>query len=128
MHFTDEPTPRHESGYFAHHGLLAPGIKLFRKLGFPAKSTWIAGAMLVPVVILLAQLYQIETRKLALTQLEREGLRYVNSVTDFSHQLFALRAAAMAQATDLKQKQSAVEVAFAKVQQLEKDLAPVFFQ
>ncbi len=126
MHFTDEPTPRRESGYFAHHGVLAPGIKLFRRLGFPAKSAWMVGAMLAPVVILLAQLYQVETGKLTSTHMERQGIGYVNGVTDFTRELFALRAAAMAQAADLKQQQSAVEVAFAKVQQLEKDLGPVF--
>lgn len=125
MHFPDERSPRQESGYFAYHGWLAPGIKLFRKLGFPAKLAWMVGAMLVPMLVLLAQLYQVETGKLALAHVERQGLRYAHGVVDFSRELFALRAVAVSQAGDLKQKQSALEVAFANVQQLETELGPV---
>ena len=113
MHFTDEPPPRHATGYFSHHGWLAPGIKLFRKLGFPAKSAWMLGAML-------------ETGKLATIDQERQGLRYVNGVSGLARELFALRAAAMAQTADLKPQQSAAEAAFATLQQLEKELGPVF--
>ena len=126
MHFTDEPPPRHATGYFSHHGWLAPGIKLFRKLGFPAKSAWMLGAMLAPVLILLAQLYHVETGKLATIDQERQGLRYVNGVSGLARELFALRAAAMAQTADLKPQQSAAEAAFATLQQLEKELGPVF--
>ena len=126
MHFTDGSSPRIESGFFAYHGLLAPGVRLFRRVGFLAKSAWVVGAMLVPVVVLLVQLYQAENTLLVSTDIERQGLRYVRGVTDFTQDLFALQAAALAGSTDLKQKQSVVEGAFTKVQQLEKDLGPVF--
>lgn len=126
MHFPGESGAKGDAGYFAHHGWLAPGIKLFRRLSFPAKSAWMVGAMLVPMLILLAQLYRVEAGKMSTAQMERQGLTYINGVADLSRELVALRAAAMAQSADLKPKQSAVESAFAKVQQLEKELGPVF--
>ncbi len=126
MHFQDNRLPRSEAGFFEHHGGLAPGIRLFRNLRFPAKSAWVVGAMLTPVVILLAQLYRADTANITTTNMERQGLRYVNGVTDLMHELIALRAAAMTKATDLQQKQSNVDTAFAKIQQLENELGPFF--
>ena len=126
MNSPDESRSRSGAGYFAHHGWLAPGVKLFRKLGFPAKSAWVVGAMLTPVVILLAQQYKTNADNIATAEMERQGLSYVFGVTDLMHELGALRAAAMAKETDLKQKQMAVDTTLAKVQQLEKALGPVF--
>jgi methyl-accepting chemotaxis protein len=121
-----ENESRSGEGYFAHHGWLAPGVKLFRGLQFPAKSAWVVGAMLIPVIMLLTQLYAANAGNIAMTVLERQGLSYVNGVTELMRELGTLRSAAMAQATDLKQKQTAVDTALAKVQQLEKELGPGF--
>jgi hypothetical protein len=43
--------PRHDS-FFGHHGLLAPGVRLFRKLQFGAKAVLISLAFVVPLVML----------------------------------------------------------------------------
>jgi hypothetical protein len=115
-----------EASYFSHHGWLAPGIKLFRGLGFPAKSAWVVGAMLAPVVILLTQLYQSGIAGVETANQERQGIRYVNGVTALMHDLIALRAAAITKSPELKQKQASVETAFVKVQGLEKELGHVF--
>jgi hypothetical protein len=67
MQFTDEPNFKPETGYFTHHGWLAPGIRLFRNLSFPAKSAWVVAAMLAPVLLLLAQ----QRPNAAVAQLDR---------------------------------------------------------
>ena len=125
MQLPDDRSPRPAEGYFAHHGWLAPGIKLFRRIGFPAKSVWVIGAMLAPVAILLAQQYQTQTGNIASTNLERQGLVYVQGVTGLMRDLAALRTAAMLKATDLEERKTLVDAAFAKVQQLEKELGPI---
>lgn len=61
-------------GFFAHHGLWAPGVRLFRNLGFGAKTSLISVVILLPVLGLLAWLVQgdydaaLEARKNALRQ------------------------------------------------------------
>ena len=44
------------SGFFAHHGLWAPGVRLFRSLGFAAKAAIISLAFVVPSALLVAWL------------------------------------------------------------------------
>ncbi|MBP7522620.1 MAG: cache domain-containing protein [Leptothrix sp. (in: Bacteria)] len=44
------PGPSH---FFAHHGLWAPGVRLFRQLRFGAKAAIILGAVLLPLLLLL---------------------------------------------------------------------------
>jgi len=118
--------PQSDEGFFAHHGWLAPGIKLFRRLSFPAKSAWILVAMLIPVVILLLQLYQSEVSQIESSRKEREGLVYVNGVTDLLQDLSSLRSAAMLKAPELQQKSDAVRASSAKVQQLQSDFGAAF--
>jgi len=48
------PAKMDSVGFFAHHGFLAPGIRLFRSLHFGAKAALIAFALLVPLLGLLA--------------------------------------------------------------------------
>jgi methyl-accepting chemotaxis protein len=115
-----------ESGYFSHHGWLAPGIRLFRRLGFPAKSAWILGAMMVPMVILLLHHYISTAENIASSSLERQGLTYVSGVTDLLHELTAFREAAISKGNDLSPRQRAVEAVFIKVQRLESELGTTF--
>ena len=51
----------HESfgGFFAHHGIWAPGVRLFRNLGFAAKALTISLAFLLPLLAVLA--WQLKT-------------------------------------------------------------------
>lgn len=39
------------SGFFSHHGIWAPGVRLFRAIGFQAKAFIIALSFLVPLVL-----------------------------------------------------------------------------
>ncbi len=126
MQISDEPNFKPQSGYFTHHGWLAPGIRLFRNLRFPAKSAWVVTAMVAPVLLLLAQQYKAATDNIATTSLERQGLTYVNGVTDLMRDLTSLRSAAMFKEADLNQKQAAVSATFEKVQLLEKEYGATF--
>jgi len=47
---------RRDSGFFAHHGVWAPGVRLFRRLNFASKAFIISLAFMVPMVALLAWL------------------------------------------------------------------------
>jgi methyl-accepting chemotaxis protein len=47
-------TPARGSGFFAHHGIWAPGVRLFRRLGFSAKAVIISLAFMLPMLGLLA--------------------------------------------------------------------------
>lgn len=42
------------SGYFAHHGIWAPGVRLFRAIRFSAKAAIISLAFVVPLLALVA--------------------------------------------------------------------------
>jgi len=47
------PPSARDGGFFAHHGLWAPGIRLFRNLNFAAKALLISATFLLPVVALV---------------------------------------------------------------------------
>ena len=46
------------AGYFTYHGWLAPGVRLFRSLTFPAKAAWLLATLIIPIGGLLFQLYK----------------------------------------------------------------------
>jgi methyl-accepting chemotaxis protein len=106
-------------GYFSHHGWLAPGVKLFRRLSFPAKSAWILISVLIPIVSLLVLLYNTSSELIDTTQLERQGVAYVNATTDVIQDLSDLRHSAVTKAVDLGEKQGKVASAMAKLQALQ---------
>ena len=54
------------TGFFAHHGLWAPGVRLFRRLGFTAKALIVLLSFALPVGALLA----LQLRTLADTALD----------------------------------------------------------
>ena len=47
------PSPERASGFFAHHGLWSPGVRLFRRLNFASKALVISLALVVPLLLLL---------------------------------------------------------------------------
>lgn len=48
------PLPERVPGFFAHHGLWAPGVRLFRRINFSVKALIISVALTVPLLVLLA--------------------------------------------------------------------------
>jgi hypothetical protein len=50
---TRSARPDELPGFFRHHGVLSPGIRLFRSVGFPTKAAWVSLAFLAPISIVL---------------------------------------------------------------------------
>ena len=64
------------SGFFSHHGWMAPGVRLFRALRFPAKSAAISLAFLIPLALALYNLSSVSIVQVATARSERAGLAY----------------------------------------------------
>ena len=45
--------------FFRHHGWLSPGVRLFRRIGFPAKAAWISAAFVLPLAVMLGLLANV---------------------------------------------------------------------
>jgi len=45
--------------FFRHHGWLSPGIRLFRRIGLPAKAAWISVAFVLPLAVMLVLLANV---------------------------------------------------------------------
>jgi hypothetical protein len=65
-----------KSGYFAHHGIWAPGVRLFRRMAFSHKAWSITAVFLVPIGILTWSFLTGQQAQLASTALERQGVAY----------------------------------------------------
>ena len=115
-----------DAGYFTHHGWLAPGVKLLRNLHFPAKAAWILVSMLLPMASMLTLLYRANTDLTDTTQLERQGVTYVQAVTTLIQDLSELRHADMTHATDVSARQGRVGSSMEKVVQMQTALGPTF--
>jgi methyl-accepting chemotaxis protein len=60
-------------GFFAHHGIWAPGVRLFRRLGFTAKAVIISLAFMLPMLGLLA--WTLQNQSDQALQSRRDALR-----------------------------------------------------
>ena len=125
-------TPREskdESGFgnfFRYHGWLAPGVRLLRRLSFPAKSAWVAGAFLVPLVVMLFFLWSNANEQVEFADAEQKGLTYARPVLELVKTAQARRSGVVLQAADLTARQEAVRAAFEKVKAAQAELGKAF--
>jgi methyl-accepting chemotaxis protein len=63
-------------GYFAHHGFWAPGVRLFRAIGFTAKALIISAILLVPILYLGWSYLATTSANIAFSAKERLGVEY----------------------------------------------------
>ena len=117
------PSDPRSAGFFSYHGWLAPGVRLFRGLSFTSKSAWVLGTMLIPIVVLLVQLYRTNADTVDVAQMERQGLVYVNTVAKLIQDVSELRSAAVFKSADLAEKQKRVETSWSQVRQVQADPA-----
>ncbi|WP_367847309.1 methyl-accepting chemotaxis protein [Rhodoferax sp. WC2427] len=110
--------------FFSYHGWLAPGVRLFRSISFPAKAAWISTMFLVPLVLMLWLLWSSASEQIEVTRSERAGLVYVDPVTELITALQNQRRAAMAKAADLADTQSKTQTAFSAVAVQQKAFGP----
>jgi methyl-accepting chemotaxis protein len=74
-------------GFFAHHGIWAPGVKLLRRMGFAAKATTISLAFLVPMLALMAGLLLAQGEQAAHAQRDalRQQVELAHGVLQWAH-------------------------------------------
>jgi methyl-accepting chemotaxis protein len=83
-------------GFFAHHGVWAPGVRVFRRLRFAHKLTLMLLTLLLPVgVLLVLHLGHLQTQ-LQFTARERVGVQHLQELAAVSHHLLQTRNATRA--------------------------------
>ena len=83
--FKPPTAARHGSGFgdfFRYHGWLSPGVRLFRRLSFPAKAGWVAGAFMVPLATLMYFMVSLTLQQVSSTRSELDGVRYARPLID----------------------------------------------
>jgi methyl-accepting chemotaxis protein len=98
--------------FFRYHGWLSPGVRLFRQLGFPAKSMCIAGAFLLPLLVMLFALVSTELDQIRFAKAERAGIVTMRPLLALLDAAQARRHAAVLRQGDLASHQQAVKSAF----------------
>ena len=71
---------RHSAGFFAHHGVLAPGVRLFRRLTFRSKAVLISVAFLIPIMVQGAVYIKNSGVALRFTERAQIGIAYAAEV------------------------------------------------
>jgi methyl-accepting chemotaxis protein len=98
--------------FFRYHGWLAPGIRLFRSIGFRAKALWVACAFMAPLVVALYFLQTDESSQIEVARAELRGIDYLRPAIDLMRAAQARRYALMAQLPDIAERQDKVREAF----------------
>jgi methyl-accepting chemotaxis protein len=93
--------PHPPRGFFAFHGIWAPGVRLFRQVGFATKSTMITAAFAIPLAVLSWSFFTSNAKSIAFSAAEREGVTYVRAL------LPELAAAQTARAASMRGERSA---------------------
>ncbi|MCB1995254.1 MAG: hypothetical protein KDG57_05130, partial [Rhodoferax sp.] len=112
--------PGDTPAFFSHHGLMAPGIRAFRRIGFPAKSAWVSLAFLLPIVLLSVSLWLTASANIQFSSLERVGVTYARELMPLLGAAQNRRRAAAANAADLPDAQERVAKAFDAVLAVQK--------
>ena len=94
--------------FFSHHGVMAPGIRAFRAMGFPAKAMWVSLAFMLPILLLSWSLWSVSSENLTFSAKERVGVEMVRSILPVLDAAQNRRRAATAKAADLDELQQRV--------------------
>ena len=65
--------------FFQYHGIWAPGIRLFRSIGFRSKAMVISAVFLVPIALLAASYFQAQQANIDFSAKERLGVQYTRA-------------------------------------------------
>ncbi len=82
---------RQRSGFFAHHGAWAPGVRLFRSLGFSAKAALLSLCFLIPLAVVTVAWFKIQSDNIAFSQKERVGVTAVRAAMPLQQALMKRR-------------------------------------
>jgi methyl-accepting chemotaxis protein len=84
------------SSFFRYHGVWAPGVRVFRSIGFRAKAAVISAIFLVPLVFLAWQYFGDKAAAIGFSAAERVGVQYLQQAMPVLQALVAQRDAAAA--------------------------------
>ena len=106
------PHSRHtiDSGFgsfFAYHGWLSPGVRLFRSISFPAKAAWVGCMFLIPLITMIWFLWSATAEQVDFARSEKVGLALIDPVDEFIGAVQNQRRAAMVKASDVSEANSA---------------------
>jgi len=81
---TDSPDRR---GFFAYHGIWAPGVRLFRSLNFAAKALIISVAFMLPTLLMLAWLLKTDNDRAYQARMDatRQHVEVMHGVLTWAH-------------------------------------------
>ncbi len=102
--------------FFAHHGFMAPGIRLFRVIGFPAKAAWVSAAFLLPMLLLSWSLWTTAMTNIDFSAKELLGIEYARPAIALLDAAQVRRRAATANAADLPEAAARVAAAMKEVE------------
>jgi methyl-accepting chemotaxis protein len=77
--------------FFRHHGVWAPGVRLFRRMRFATKLALMLLSLLVPVLILLTLHISSIQEQTQFTARERLGVQHIRQLTVVAHHLLHAR-------------------------------------
>jgi methyl-accepting chemotaxis protein len=66
--------------FFRHHGAWAPGVKLFRRMGFKSKAMVICAVFIVPILTLGWNFFKANADAIAFSAKERLGVEYAREL------------------------------------------------
>ncbi|MFA9218346.1 MAG: methyl-accepting chemotaxis protein [Sphingomonadaceae bacterium] len=102
--------------YFRYHGWLSPGVRLFRKINFQAKSICISLAFLTPLVLALYFLWTSAHSQTDIANSEREGLAYSSNIVHLIKAAHARRLSATTNSAQISELQTQEQASFALMQ------------
>jgi methyl-accepting chemotaxis protein len=113
--------------FFRYHGMWAPGVRLFRSLGFQAKALIISAVFLLPIVVLAYNYFTAQQSAIAFSAKERLGVQYAKAVMPVlrllqDQRLAAVRAATGGDAAGVAAVQPRLDDALARLAEAEKEL------
>ncbi len=97
--------------FFRYHGWLSPGVRLFRRLSFTAKASWIGAAFLIPLAMTLWFLWSGAQDLIASTRAEQQGMRYAEPLRAVMQAVQQRRQAAVLGTSELGAAQGRLEQA-----------------
>ena len=87
-----------DRGFFAYHGLWAPGVRLFRRLGFGSKATLVSLCFLVPLLLVMTVWLRDVRAAMDFSNAERVGVAMVEKLAPLQGELLEQRRQALAAA------------------------------
>lgn len=98
--------------FFRYHGWLSPGVRLFRRISFPAKAAYVALAFMLPLAAMMMFMVSSTLEQIETTRAELSGVRYARPLLDLVPIAQNRRRVYATNAPDAAEHQAKVATAF----------------